>query len=110
MVTWHLLHWKKARWAALPACVRTNAISTKLLINDRNVRRIEGGFVNYVQIMFDYHEVIWANDYPSESFYAGDQAINTLNTDQVREILAIFLDLRSGTKDLSLALAEAHGY
>ena len=38
------------------------------------------------------------------------QAINTLNTDQVREILAIFPDLRSGTKDWSLARAEAHGY
>ena len=61
-------------------------ISAKLLVNDRNVRRIEGGFVNYVQIMFDYHEVIWANDCPSESFYVGDQAINTLNTDQAREI------------------------
>ncbi len=85
-------------------------ISAKLLVNDRNVRRIEGGFVNYVQIMFDYHEVIWANDCPSESFYAGDQAINTLNTDQAREILAIFPDLRSGTKDRSLARAEGHGY
>ena len=84
--------------------------SAKLLINDRNVRRIEGRFVNYVQIMFDFHEVIWANDCPSESFYAGDQAINTLNTDQAREILAIFPDLRSGTKDRSLARAEAHGY
>ena len=61
-------------------------ISAKMLINDRNVPQIEGGFVNYIQIMFDYHEVIWANDCPSESFYAGDQAINTLNTDQVREI------------------------
>jgi hypothetical protein len=85
-------------------------ISAKLLVNDRNVRRIEGGFVNYVHIMFDYHEVIWANDCPSESFYAGDQAINRLNTEQAREILAIFPDLRSGTKEPSLARAEGHGY
>lgn len=85
-------------------------ISAKLLINDRNVRQIAGGLVTYVHIMFDYHEVIWANDCPSESFYAGDQAINSLNTDQAREILAIFPELRSGTKKQSLARAEARGY
>ena len=85
-------------------------ICAKLLVNDRNVRRIEGGFVNYVHIMFDYHEVIWANDCPSESFYAGDKAINTLNTDQAHEILAIFPDLRSSTQDRSLARSEGHGY
>jgi hypothetical protein len=85
-------------------------ISAKLLINDRNVRQIAGGLVTYVHIMFDYHEVIWANDCPSESFYAGDQAINSLNSDQAREILAIFPELRSGTKKQSLARAEARGY
>jgi len=85
-------------------------ISAKLLINDRNVRRIEGGLVNYVHIMFDYHEVIWANDCPSESTYAGDQAIKTLTTDQAREILAVFPELRSGTKEPSLARAEGRGY
>ncbi len=85
-------------------------ISAKLLVNDRTVRRIEGGFVTYVHIMFDYHEVIWANDCPSESFYAGEHSIDTLNSDQAREILAIFPELRSGTKKQSLARAEARGY
>lgn len=85
-------------------------ISAKLLINDRNVRQIAGGLVTYVHILFDYHEVIWANDCPSESFYASDQAINSLNTDQAQEILAIFAELRSGTKKQSLARAEARGY
>lgn len=85
-------------------------ICAKLLVNDRNVRRVEGGFVTYVHIMFDYHEVIWANDCPSESFFAGDQAIASLNTDQAREILAIFPELRSGTKKQSLARAEGRGY
>jgi len=85
-------------------------ISAKLLVNDRNVRRMTGGFVTYVHIMFDYHEVIWANDCASESFFAGDQAIASLNSDQAREILAIFPELRSGTKKPSLARAEGRGY
>lgn len=85
-------------------------ICAKLLVNDRNVHRMSGGLITYVHIMFDYHEVIWANDCPSERFYAGDQAINSLNTEQAREILVIFLELRSGTKKQSLARAEACGY
>ena len=85
-------------------------ISAKLLINDRTVRRVAGGFASYVHIMFDYHEVIWANDCATESLYAGDQAIGTLNSEQVQEILAIFPELRSGTKTPSLTRAEARGY
>lgn len=60
--------------------------------------------------MFDYHEVICANDCAKESFHAGDQAIGTLNSEQAQEILAIFPELRSGTKTPSLARAEARGY
>lgn len=85
-------------------------ISAKQLVNGRTVRRISGGFVTYIHIMFDYHEVIWANDCPSESFFAGDQAIATLDTDQAREILAIFPELRCGTKTQSLARAEGRSY
>ena len=85
-------------------------ISAKLLINDRTVRRVANGFATYVHIMFDYHEVIWANDCATESFYAGDQPIGTLNSEQAQEILAISPELRSGTKTPSLARAEARGY
>ena len=57
-------------------------LSAKLLVNYRNVQQNECGFVTYVHIMFDYHEIIWANDCPSESFYVGDNAIASLNANR----------------------------
>ena len=85
-------------------------LSAKMLVNYRNVRQIERGFVTYVHIMFDYHEIIWANDCPSESFYFGDNAIASLNDQQAAEILAIFPDLRTSQKPASLARAEGRAY
>ena len=85
-------------------------LSAGMLINGRNVRQAECGFVTYVHIMFDYHEIIWANDCPCESCYIGDTAIASLNDDQAVEILAIFPQLRMSTKTASLARAEGQSY
>ncbi len=85
-------------------------LSAKMLVNDRNVRRAPCGFVTYVHVMFDYHEIIWANDCPTESFYIGDNAISALNDDQAAEILAIFPELKTSNKKASLARAEGRTY
>ncbi len=85
-------------------------LSAKMLINDRNVRRVHCGFVTYAHIMFDYHEIIWANDCPTESFYIGDNAIDTLNSAQAAEILAIFPELRCREKGQGLARAVGRKY
>jgi len=85
-------------------------LSAKMLINDCNVRQVDCGFVTYVHIMFDYHEIIWANDCPSESSYIGDTAIASLPDAQAAEILSIFPDLRKTTKTASLARAEGQTY
>ena len=85
-------------------------LSAKMLVNGRNVRRVPCGFVTYVHIMFDYHEIIWANDCPTESFYVGDHAIDALDTAQAAEVLAIFPELRCQDKKPSLARAEGRSY
>tara|TARA_R110002051_G_scaffold57104_11_gene105905 strand:+ start:554 stop:1561 length:1008 start_codon:yes stop_codon:yes gene_type:complete len=85
-------------------------LSAKMLVNGRNVRRVPCGFVTYVHIMFDYHEIIWANDCPTESFYVGDHAIDALDTVQAAEVLAIFPELRWHDKRPSLARAEGRSY
>ena len=85
-------------------------LSAKMLVNDRDVRREPRGFVTYVHIMFDYHEIIWANDCPTESFFVGDHGMNALNDAQAAEVLAIFPKLRCGTKKQYLARAEGRAY
>ena len=85
-------------------------IAASLLVNDRNVRRVAGGLVNYVQIMFDYHEIIWANDCPTESFYVHDQAIDALDAHQTHNIRAPLPAACSGDTAIGLARAVALGF
>lgn len=85
-------------------------LSAKMLVNDRNVRQVPCGFVTYVHVMFDYHEIIWANDCPTESFYVGDSALASLKDEQAAEILEIFPELRTAKKKASLARAEGRTY
>jgi len=42
-------------------------IKARLLVNDTTVTRAEGGFVDYFQILFDKHEIIYAEGIASES-------------------------------------------
>lgn len=42
-------------------------VKARLLVNDTTVTRAEGGFVDYFQILFDKHEIIYAEGIASES-------------------------------------------
>lgn len=59
--------------------------------------------VTYVHILFDRHQIVWANGTLAESLYTGSEALKTLNNDQLKEIAEIFLelptDLFSDTKE-----------
>lgn len=79
-------------------------------VNDRTVSQVEGGFVTYVHIMFDYDEVIWANDSPSESFFAGDDALNSLNQEQAAEVLSLFPDIADNPNWQTMARSECQPY
>ena len=46
-------------------------VAAKHLVDDRAIRELPGGEVTYIHIMFDQHEVIYAEDLPNESFFAG---------------------------------------
>lgn len=49
--------------------------------------------VDYVHLMFDQHEVIFANDAPSESLYAGAEALRRVGPAARTEILTLFPEL-----------------
>ena len=51
--------------------------------------------VTYIHIMFDAHEVIFAENVPSESFYPGVQALRMLDQTAWAEIETIFPDLHA---------------
>lgn len=64
--------------------------TAKSLINDRDIFRVEGGFVEYFHILFDNHEIIFAEGAPSESFYPAEMGAQALSKETRDEILTIF--------------------
>ncbi|WP_299684140.1 Hint domain-containing protein [uncultured Tateyamaria sp.] len=51
------------------------------------------GDVTYFHVLFDRHEVIYAEDAPTESLYAGPGALRTLSPAEIEEVQSIFPDL-----------------
>jgi hypothetical protein len=73
-------------------------VAAKDLVNDTTVRRIEGGWVEYVHILFDRHQVVYSHGLPTESFLPGPQVGKAMDRDVMDEICTIFpeLDLETG--------------
>lgn len=72
-------------------------VAARDLIDGRSVRQITGGFVEYVHLLFDDHQVIWSNGLESESFLPGPQTTGSFEQDLVAELKAIFPDLDPAT-------------
>ncbi|MFS4436917.1 Hint domain-containing protein [Paracoccaceae bacterium GXU_MW_L88] len=70
----------------------------QLLPNDGiDVVEDEAG-VTYVHVMFDQHEVIFANGAATESLYAGPEALRAIDAAGVDELQTLFPELRSGAR------------
>lgn len=72
-------------------------VAARDLINDRTVRQIEGGYVDYYHILFDQHEVIFSAGLETESFQPGPQIVHSFEADMVEEIRALFPELKPET-------------
>ncbi len=71
--------------------------AAKHLVNDSSIRVVEGGTVHYVHLLFDQHELIWANGLLSESFLPGPQTSGLFEAETLAEIVSIFPELDPGT-------------
>ncbi len=77
-------------------------IAAKDLVNDRSIRSVEGGEVEYVHLMFDQHQVIYSEGLATESFLPGPQTTKSFEAEIVEEICTIF-------PELDLATGEGYG-
>lgn len=50
--------------------------------------------VEYWHILFEKHEIVWANGAPSESLYTGNEALKSVSPAAREEIFSIFPELR----------------
>ncbi|MBV1863265.1 MAG: Hint domain-containing protein [Rhodobacteraceae bacterium] len=71
-------------------------VSAQSLINDQSIRREPGGMIEYYHMLFDTHEIVFAEGAPSESLHLGTEAIASLRTASVREIYQLFPELQKG--------------
>ena len=66
------------------------------MVNDSTIRIEEGGEVEYFHMLFDKHEIVFAEGIPSESFHPGQQGWKALDTAARDEILMLFPELEDG--------------
>ncbi|ROU00254.1 Hint domain-containing protein [Histidinibacterium lentulum] len=64
------------------------------LVDGRDVTQEEGGLVTYYHLMFDAHEVIYAEGAATESFHPGDVGLNAVDDAARHELFALFPELR----------------
>lgn len=69
--------------------------AAKHLVDGVDVRVMERPQVTYIHLMFDRHEVIYAEGAATESFHAGDMGISAISDKSREELFAIFPELRS---------------
>jgi len=70
-------------------------VSAKHMINDKYVTQETGGDVTYIHMMFDEHEVVYAEGAATESFHPGDVGLTAVSDPAREELFALFPALRS---------------
>lgn len=70
-------------------------VAARHLVDDSTVRVQACDEITYLHIMFDSHEVIFANGIATESFHAGDMGLAAIADPAREELFAIFPELRS---------------
>ncbi len=68
-------------------------VAARDLVNDRSVRRVEGGKVDYVHILFDRHQVVFSEGLETESFLPGPQTAKSFEAEIVAEICTLFPEI-----------------
>lgn len=67
--------------------------AAKHLVNDTSIFQQECDQVEYYHILFDGHEIIFAEGCPAESFHPGDKSLGALGEETRQEIFALFPQL-----------------
>jgi len=68
-------------------------VAAKELVNGQSVQVQEGGMVEYVHILFDKHQIVFAEGMEAESFLPGAQTTRSFEQEIVAEICEIFPEL-----------------
>ena len=70
-------------------------IPAKQLVDHFQITNDFGGMITYVHMLFDRHEVVFANGAPSESFFPAAGGLETLTDEARTEVFELLPKLRS---------------
>lgn len=65
-------------------------------VNGRDIRSVEGGTVTYVHLLFDQHEIVFAEGVEAESFHPAAENLDRLSEAARAELLALFPAIAQG--------------
>ncbi len=65
-------------------------VQAKHLVDGEAVTRREGGFVDYYSLVFDRHEIIYAEGIPAESLMVNEATVSLMPADLAEEVKARF--------------------
>ena len=68
----------------------------KALINGSSIRLKTAETIEYYHLLFDRHEIVFAEGLPTESFYPGDYVLDEMSAGTHAELLTLFPELRGG--------------
>lgn len=75
-------------------------VAAKHLLGAKGITQVSGGMVTYIHLLFDRHEVVFANDCPSESLFPGTSALNAMDRAARDEVLTLFPELRQHSPNI----------
>ncbi len=87
-------------------------VQAKHLVDGDRVWRREGGFVDYYSLVFDQHEIIFAEGIPAESLMVNEETVRLLPDDLAEDLRARFPGLRQSqhfASEADRALLDAAG-
>ncbi|WP_373050729.1 Hint domain-containing protein, partial [Thalassovita aquimarina] len=70
-------------------------IPAKHMIDGSSIQQIDQLKVDYYHLMFDQHEIVFAEGVASESFHPGQMGLSALSQPSREELFALFPELRS---------------
>ncbi|MCA0043114.1 Hint domain-containing protein [Celeribacter litoreus] len=85
-------------------------VAAKHLVNDDTIRRAPGGFVDYFHMLFDAHQIIFAEACPTESLFPGQETLSSVDEEAKSEILTLFPELETKDNVVSLARYELRSW
>ncbi|MGO4853182.1 Hint domain-containing protein [Phaeovulum sp. W22_SRMD_FR3] len=86
-------------------------VAAKHLVNGQTIYRREGGFVDYVHLLFRQHEIVFSEGVPSESFHPAERSLASFAPDTRAEIAKLFPELaRLGKQGIPSARPTLKAY